>query len=379
MNLHSNLYGDGVHDDTVALQTLLDNGGTVRVPKGTYLISQSLLIGDDTCLQADAGAVFRLADGACCTMLKSMLSDRSGRNRRITVDGGLWDGNNTAQTRGAVEGKAYFFGVIMRFEGVEDLTVRNVIYRDPVSYALQIMDADRFSVENVTFDFNMLRPNMDGVHVQGPARNGDIRNVKGATNDDLVALNCDDIYDDGRRTKGDIENITVDGLYAENGYTAVRLLSCGSRLQNVSIRNVFGTYRYYGVSFTHHNVFPGAPVWFDGVDIDGVYCSKPRDPYADMRCVQTCDTVYGAGTHDWGIRECPPVWFAKGVTCGNVSIANLHRVEECAMTEAPTVRIDPEVHIERLVLRNCTQRFVGRGELPMLVNNGTVDTMVCVD
>ena len=381
MNNELHFYADGVHDDTKALQALLDQGGALTVPDGCYLISDTLVLHDDTCLRLSHNAVIRLAEGACCYMLTNDRCYAQGRNRHITVEGGIWDGNNAHQRRGKIfPEKPYYLGMVMRFQGVEDLTVRDVIYKDPESYALLIMDADRFTVENITFDYNMLRPNMDGVHVQGPARNGFIRNIKGATNDDLVALNCDDRLDDGEQpmnTKGEIENVTVDGLFAENGYTAVRLLSCGSAMRNIVIRNVFGTYRLYGVSFTHHNIFPGAPVWFDGILVDGVYCSKPpQDPPVDPKFIRGMDDVYGEGSHDHHVKHAPIVWFAQGVTCGNVRISNVHRIEK-AVTQAHTVQIDKDVCIERLVLDNVTQRFEHCPEMPLVKNDGQVEQLIC--
>ena len=225
MDNKSILYGDGVHDDTKALQEILDACGTVTVPDGSYLISDSLVIHDNTCLRLSHNTTIILADDACCVMLRNDLCYHTGRNHHITVEGGIWNGNNIHQRRGKLyPDKPYFIGFIMRLCGVEDLLIQNVTYKDPESYAMLVMDADRFTVENITFDYNMCKRNMDGVHVQGPARNGFIRNIKGATNDDLVALNCDDRLDDGENptcTKGEIENVSVDGIFAENGYTAV--------------------------------------------------------------------------------------------------------------------------------------------------------------
>ncbi len=376
------LCGDGIHDDTAGLQALLDSGRpTISVPDGVYLISDTLVIHDNTHLLLAHSAVIRLADHACCIMLKNDLCGKDGRNRRIIVEGGLWDGNNDAQERGKLfENKPFFMGVVMRFEGIEHLTVRGVTVRNPESYAIQILDADTFTVEDVTFDYNMHKRNMDGVHVQGPARNGLIRSIRGATNDDLVALNCDDWYDDGyQRTvsQGDIENVVIDGLYADNGYTAVRLLSCGSRMRSISIRNVFGTYRFYGVSFTHHNIVPGAPVWFDGITVDGVCCSKhPQTPPVDPRFIDGVDRYYGKGCHDSAVRHAPIIWFAGGVTCGNVSLSSIHRIEE-AETEAPTIQVDKDVRIGRLVLNSVSHRFTNAPEAPLFINNGQIDRLVC--
>ena len=69
---------------------------------------------------------------------------------------------------------------------------------------------------------------MDGIHIEGWARNGLIKNLEGTCYDDMIAF-TDEI------TKGDFENITVDGLYSFNSHSAVRLLSCPSKYNNIII------------------------------------------------------------------------------------------------------------------------------------------------
>ena len=244
---------------------------------------------------------------------------------------------------------------------------------------MQIMQADRFTVENITFDYNMFCRCMDGVHVQGPARNGYIRNIKGATNDDLVALNCDDGHDNGKewvKSRGDIENIVIDGLYADGGYTGVRLLSCGSRLRNVSISNLFGTYRFYGISFTHHNVFPGESSWFDNISIRNIFCSKsPLDAFSDKSYIEGVNKIYGEGVLEDSILHNPVIWFQNGVKCGNVSVSDFHR-DEYAVTKAYSVQIDGNVEIEKLEIDNVTQRFYNCDEQELILNNGRINEFV---
>lgn len=360
---------DICRDNTAQLQQLLDKRGDVYFPSGVYVISDTLVIHDHTRLTLAQDTVIRLADQACCLMLKNDSCYRNGSNRRIIVEGGTWDGNNQAQTRGKVyPDKPYNMGVVMRFENVFDLTLRDLTIKDPESYAVQLRFADRFTIENITFDYNMVKRNMDGVHVNGPARNGVIRNIKGATNDDLVALNCDDGYDDGEKfiyTKGNIENITVDDLFADNGYTAVRLLSCGSTMRNISIRNIFGTYRFYGISFTHHNIFPGERSWFDNIFVENFYCAKPpRDPAKKEK-----------DPHEGAIRNAPLIWFEQGVHCGNVTFSGIGRIEE-AETQAPTMRIDQDVQINHLVIKNAFQKFVNSPEIPLIVNHSNTEVML---
>ena len=84
------LRADGVSDDTAALQERLTAGGLVEIPTGTYLISDTLLIRSNTHLHLQQGAVIRLADGACCCMLKNRASDsgRAGSRPRVLAGGG---------------------------------------------------------------------------------------------------------------------------------------------------------------------------------------------------------------------------------------------------------------------------------------------------
>ncbi len=340
--LYQKLAADGRHDDTPVLQQLLDGEtGEVTLPNGLYLVTRPLVIHDNTCLTLAPGAVMRLADGANCAILLNDKKEQRSGNRNITLRGGVWDGNNEGQTRLPLERRqamqAYddnaYFGVLTWFVGVQNLHLHDLTVKNPESFGLTLSNVENFTVEHITFDYNQLRPNMDGVHVMGAAKNGRICDIKGATNDDLVALNCDDAFA-YESSSGPIENVLVDGLYSENGYTAVRLLSCGNPMRNVQIRNVFGTYRYYGVSFTHHNVHPGAAVWFDNISVDGVFCSKPpQDP-----------------------NENPVIWFVRGVRCGSVTLQNVHRTEQTE-SRALTLQIDPEVTIDWLFVRDFTQRF----------------------
>ena len=301
------------------LQGLLDKGGEVYIPGGDYVIAKTLKIGSNTSLRLAHDAVIHLADGANCVMIENEGLHEHRRHRRIHVSGGTWDGNNANQVRGKgtshhlAEDDTFFTGVALRFVGVDDLVLEKMTLKDPESYSMLIADLDRFTVEHITFEHNLLRPNMDGVHVNGPARFGYIHDIKGATNDDLVALNAgEDVlwHHEGLH----ITDVEVDGLYADCGYTAVRLLSSNGELRNVSISNIFGTYRFYAVSFTHHDLHPGAPVLLENVTVSNVYASKPTwmpDPEK---------TFYYAPSYQYYAQREPLLWFAKGITAKNVTL-----------------------------------------------------------
>ncbi len=329
-------YKDGIHDDTAQMQALLDKRGYIFLESGTYLITKPLIIRDNTHLQLAPDAIMRLGDNANCALIENeALNEKGARhNANIRIEGGIWDGNNEHQIRRSRESRFeltcyeddYYYGIFMRFVGVKNFYIGNMTVKDPESYAMLICAAENFTVENIDLDYNLLRINMDGIHIQGPSKFGLVRNIKGTTNDDLVALNCDDTYA-CEITRGNIENVLIDGLFSENGYTAVRLLSSGSRMKNIAVKNIFGTYRYYGVSFTHHNIHPGEPIWFENISLENIFASKPQND----------------------ISENPIIWFEEGVRGRNISIRNVFRTEENE-TNAPTLRMIGNVKIENFSL-----------------------------
>ena len=99
MSEANRLYGDGTHDDTAAIQAMLDQCGTVRIPDGRYLISKPLIIHSNTHFLLSSHATLRLADGANCSLLDNdgLYTDQTNVN--ITIEGGIWDGNHMAQER----------------------------------------------------------------------------------------------------------------------------------------------------------------------------------------------------------------------------------------------------------------------------------------
>ena len=349
------------YDATAFLQEILDRAGSTDgravVAPGDYYISKTLVIHSNTTLSLMPGARIHLADHANFVMLENDMfcGTECEYNQNITIEGGVWDGNNVNQDRRSRESRfalkeydpAYYFGICLRMRGVRNFTFRNVTIRNPESYGLQISDAVYFTVENVSFDYNLKRPNMDGIHIDGPARYGCVRNLFGSTNDDMVALNCDDGYACEVSRGGEIRDVLIDGLFADNGYTAVRLLSCGHMLENVIIRNIFGKYRFNVVSFTHHNVHADPLRVFKNVLIDGVFAGKAPQGNSD-----------------------PLFWFAGSICAENITIQNVARTEE-QENAAYTVQIDRGAQVRALCTVRVHQNIPDRGRAVVLNQNET--------
>ena len=176
------LYGDGIHDDTPAIQELIDNAGNELVlpsPKKHYLISQTLTLPSNFRLVLPRFAEIRLADNSNCVMLRNrstpqppakdatdewdfyfFLKDFDGEKPdcNIEVTGGIWNCNNMgqlpnpAQVESSKVGK--FAGYAMLFYSVKNLKISGMTFMDPTNYAVMMDRVSYFTVEDITFDYN---------------------------------------------------------------------------------------------------------------------------------------------------------------------------------------------------------------------------------
>jgi hypothetical protein len=362
----SGIVGDGQHDDSKGIQALLDTRQSMVYlppPPVRYLISQPLQMHSQQTLRLDLFTVIRLKDSSDCPMITN--DNHTDGNENIALIGGIWDMHNEGQSlceyqktrnwHGSYD-PARYLGVLMRFNHVKNLTLRGLTFKDPVTYSAQLGNLDQFTVSEITFDHNLKRSNMDGIHVHGNSYNGQINNLKGTTNDDLVALNADDagIFE---MSRGPIENIVVDGIWSTDGYTAVRLLSAGSPLRRIRLKNIFGTYRYNVVSFTNHKVHPGSASTFDDISISALCCAKsgmgmkfdPAEP---------------------GKAAFSLIWIDAPAVVSGLTIAGLNRQE--SVWPAATILIEPGVVVNSLQLSQVNIYNFTAGPLDMLVNGGTI-------
>jgi hypothetical protein len=359
--------GDGIHDDTSSIQELLDSRRTVvhlPAPPKHYLISKPLRIHSNQTLQLDRFSVIRLKDGSDCLMITN--DDHERGNENIALVGGVWDMHNEGQSLSGYQktriwkgeyDPARYLGVLMRFNRVKRLTLRGLTLKDPVTFSTQLGNLTEFTIEDITFDHNLKRTNMDGIHVHGNSRHGRITNLKGATNDDLVALNADDggIYE---MSRGPIEDVAVDGVWATDGYTGVRLLSAGSPVRRIQLANIFGTYRYNAVSFTNHKVHPGTESTFEDISITGLFCGKSA---SGMK----------VDPSEPGISKLALIWIDAPAVVSGLTMADIHRTESA--WPAATLFVEPGATIKSLQLTQATIFNRTPGPLDLLVNRGTIE------
>lgn len=351
--------GDGSNDDTKGIQSLLDAGASaIYLPKSPkyYKLTNTLRLHSDQTIIADQNAVIKLAERACKHLLTN--ADHTKGNEKISVIGGIWDGNNLTQTMEYHEtgnwkvpyDSARYLGVIMQFNNVSDLYISNITLKDPETFGIQAGNLSRFTIKNITFDYNMKRLNMDGVHINGNSHEGRISNLKGATNDDLLALNADDgsIFE---MSRGPITDIHVDGIWSNNGYRAVRLLSCGSPIERVKISNIFGSYKFNVIAFTNYNAHPGEESSFSEISIEGVFCSKSIT----------------------GVENFSQISIEGPCYISNIIIRDYNRIEGLVMSDE--ISIDEGAVIDNMLITNANLVYKCAGRINFLNNHGKINNL----
>ena len=169
--------GDGITDDTLAIQTAIDSvpatGGTVFVPAGDYRISNSIAIGHDNTILTGEGAasIIRLMDNANVAgiILPVRYSDHldvSNVVHNVTISNLTLDGNHNP-----IIGSGGF-GIFVRQASY--VTISGMIIKnwsgDGISVSNGLTPNDHVTIENSRF--TGVRRN--GIHI-GDAANTIIR------------------------------------------------------------------------------------------------------------------------------------------------------------------------------------------------------------
>lgn len=227
----------------------------IHITAGHY-VTPGLHIPSGTTITAEPNAHITFADHAGKTIHDHLLcnADQASGNADITIDGGIWDGNNPTNPRGPNEPGAHS-GVPISFINVKNMTLKNMTITNPDAYYVRLGEVDGFTIENIIFKADHIRPNQDGIHMGGYCANGLIRHLKasgtGIPQDDMVALVADDIMELSPNIglkRGPFKNITVEHLRADDCHSFVRLGSVFHSISDVTIRDVAGGCRVSAIN-----------------------------------------------------------------------------------------------------------------------------------
>lgn len=357
---------------------MLDSGiSEVILPpvEKCYMISNTLKIHGGQTLKMGRFTEICLMDNSNCAMLEDDDFDTFKEN--ICIDGGIWNMNNQRQAPNPLHfpddsGMTFkqkrakmgytpdmvtsflpiYNGICMRFCRIKNFIIKNITLKNPVIFGIQMAHIEQFTVENIIFDYKTGAPklwNLDGVHIEGYCRHGVIRNLKGTTHDDLVAITADDgLY-------GPIENILVDGIFADHAHSAVRILSHGLPIKNVKISNIFGSYYVYCVGITKYH---------GGDDERGVIKNI---------IIEDISVSSSQGTADVPGGVYPIIWVQKGVDLDGLTVRNVER-EESAFP-VPMLMVDKGATVKRMDISNLHQKSFLDCTIPLLVLDGETEVI----
>jgi len=414
-------------DQTAKINALLDlaqNGPLLLIVDGAYGIgatssTTALRVRSNTTIRCLPGCGFIMRAEQLVPMLRNYNPTVTPGNvvdRNIRIEGGIWNANGYNQSNKETAANGGIF--TLDFVGVNDLFC---------GAGMQILQSKAFAwhaanVIRATIDDFLIDPgaaawaNTDGVHFNGPCRDvtvsrGTIRNCF----DDCIAFNADDAYGGGGnygpyQPRGDIIGVTVRDIWLEAKETGIRLLSGGSRIDQVDIRNVKGTSGSYGLVVNNFdpavmvtsgsgNIGSVSVEAWDVQSINGHYTNitammsfgcyveqvairnynRSRfdsSIYSAVEFASGCNigqllidgyksSAYKGGTYLTGQFK-----FRSGAHVGQALIVNSIFNASSAVAGYP-IEIDSGATIDQLVLLNN----VGRRFTDFVLNNGTVTNM----
>ncbi|MEY5010226.1 MAG: hypothetical protein RLZZ253_1365 [Verrucomicrobiota bacterium] len=190
---------------TQAMQALLDAQGALHIParEKPYYLDGPIVLRSGQKISADPAAEIRLKPDTNTCMVRNAhvatsntepVPENQTWDTGIKIEGGIWStlavtrAESNGNQRGGSSKQNPVFGThgVILLQNVRDAQVRNLTIRQSRAFGVHLANARGFVVENVVFEDH----HRDGVHVNGPAKEGLIRGVSGVTHDDLVALNA---------------------------------------------------------------------------------------------------------------------------------------------------------------------------------------------
>lgn len=174
--------GDGVADDTEAIQTALEachanGGGTVIIPTGTYLLSDAVKFHSNQRIVGEPGAVLLQKDGSFNNLMRNYYNGSGGYDAtaNVILEGLTFDGGTQEATATS----------LLAICHSQNIVVKDCLFRNGYSYDTQTATFNGHDVE--------------------------INSSK-----DVLLDRCR--FDGNRRTNADSELIQVDAAYPKEAY-----------------------------------------------------------------------------------------------------------------------------------------------------------------
>ena len=348
-------------DYSNAIQTALNKNVSVYIPcyDSPLYISEAIVLNSNNTLKVhEKTRIVFLKDGIMLHNRNvvvghfSPVAPDASSDRNIAVIGGIWETPHAIMVNLRTKEDRYIGSdATFALSNIIGVRVEDVTFRELSRYGVQIGNCEGFIVQNIKFE----TARRDGIHLDGPASYGIIRNIEGKVGDDVVALNAWD-WANSAITFGAIHDVIVEDINCEPGYlwSEMRILPGNKTLPfgqviecpvyNICVRNVHGlhTFKLYqqpslveGYSGWDKSMGIGAiyNVFFENMTIDffdakNYYTVKNSAfeihadafnigfkninfnfPLRDKNYCDYCAVAVGPISHTWKRTENPDDWF----------------------------------------------------------------------
>ena len=396
--------GDGVTDDTAAIQAALNITGKILIPKGSYKTTSQLIIKSNTHLLLDKNAIILRAwsGGAgvrpdnCTIKNENALSNSqltvdpgpaviSTFDTNIHIEGGQWGHLNNDSTT--------YNGTHIGLIGVRYGSFTNSQFNTQAGEWNSQLWVENFNVSNIqvnTFLNDGTTIFNDGIHVIG-GKHISISDIFGGTDDDLIAL--------GDNRNIPISDVSINNVVCNTGRYPVRFIQIRggstsgfaaptSLIERISVSNISGicgitnngfmqfeidghtTYDLFkDISVENVNLKIGSslnPSARRGLDILG----GSRLSFSNLSLMSPVrDTVVASNANDLKFSNCyfdapsqASDYSFKITSCNNVSVVNTQIVVD----DFHAARID---NTTDALFSNCFFEGIGGNTAGLLITN----------
>lgn len=373
-------------NNTDSLQAILDNASGTNpikvIVNGKYSATQ-LKIKSNTEVYILPGCGFIQRDNSNTQFIVNYNRSTSIVDSNIYIHGGIINGN------GGVQAKQDEYGwvVNLRFAGVRNLTVKDVILYNAKNFASFTTKFENVVFENIFIQANSIT-NQDGLKFL----TGDklsVKNIIGKNmGDDVVSFVSNDVFWtdtagvsdcsgggifalDSFAVHGNISNVYADGIVGDNARYGVRLMSSTDSVNNVTINNVYGTFLGQGMIIDNFTLCPFS-LYGGGGDSSGFFNNIS---FNNINLKLTGSSSYEGGT----------IFLNSNIN--NISFTNIINSDN-SVDATPFLNIGSKAVINHLRVDGYTQvdklkrsgLMVNAGAIStLLVSNSIIDRRLVID
>ena len=363
-------------------------GDRIEIGPGLFTVTARMRLRSGVSVRGRGEGIteLKLGDAANCAIFENYnlvaTASASVTETDISISDLTLNGNDTNQTRGTLS-PAVRFLTCLKMWGVDGVRVRNVTFKYPANFSAWFANWKNVTLENINIVTNTGTIYTDGVHFNGNGQFLTIRNIRGNSYDDFIALNGDDdpaLFSPYSVTfHGYIKDVLIDGVQFDDPLLGIRLLSSGtangsgtgSAVDRILVKNVTGTCLN---TVMHADGYGGGDSQIGSVTIDTVDVSI-HDPtvYSNGAAgIHVNQLVEKLTIRNWTKHNspyvCPVLNVLGSGNIGALSIDGLH-IKEATAAATSQIAVLSGAYVGLFNIANVTSYNATKRTTGTIINN----------